>query len=189
MPDDVEVYCEACGHPTRQRVIHIAASTGTELTTRCSECGVVSRHMIRERSVDVKYVLSRGGSSSTGKIRMFDKELISAGDELYLDGQRAVVTGVDTLQGRRQSAAASDIQTIWAKWFERCLLKISMNHGPRTEALEIEANPEEEFSVGDLIETDGKRMVVTAIKTSEGVTRRGKAEAADIVRIYARVAR
>ena len=60
---------------------------------------------------------------------------------------------------------------------------------PADARLRLEVLPEEEFFIGDLMTVGRYNVVITQIKTTDGMARRGSVLARDIVRIYAKKAR
>jgi uncharacterized Zn finger protein len=68
-------------------------------------------------------------------------------------------------------------------------VKISINDVHKTIPAEIVVLPEEEFFIGDLMTVGRYNVVITQIKTPDGMARRGSVLARDIVRLYARKAR
>ena len=188
--DKLQLRCEVCAEETAHRVLHIQAGDGVIFTVKCRRCGTVSKQrMERERVVERDYVLSRRGVSSRGKLRLFERELLEVGEEIYITGERAVITALETGEGRRKGCAASELRTLWAKWQGKCSVHISVNRGANTLPLTVEAEPEEEFVVGDVLESGREKFIITSIKTERGLQKRGVAQAKEIVRIYARMAR
>jgi len=191
--EDMEMECIPCGRVTVHRIVHVQGNPGrggAELTLRCSECGNTAKHRMKEeRLVPVNYVLSEQGSSRRGTVSLFAEEFVEKGEELYLGENRSVVTAIETAAGRRNRAKASEISTLWAKDIERVVVRISVNRGSSTLSLRVSTEPEEEFSVGDIIDTEAGKAVVISMKTARGNAERGSVQARDIVRVYARLVR
>lgn len=191
--EDMEIDCSICGEATEHAIVHIQKGVGREgleYTVRCSECGHVKKIIMEEeRLVETSYVLSDEGISRKGRTKVFADEVIQKGEDIYLGDERGIVTAVDTDGGRRDSARGSEIRTIWAKSMTKSIVRVSVNLGAKTLSVRVEAEPEEEFSIGDIIGTDRGDAVITKIKTNERLMERGGAEAKDIVRVYARMMR
>ena len=81
------------------------------------------------------------------------------------------------------------ISTIWAKKFDKVIVKISINKHTKTIPTQIDAMPDEEFFVGDLMTVGKEQVVIHSIKAKEGAVRRGSVPARDIVRIYTKAVR
>ncbi len=191
--EDLDAECAVCEEVTEHSIVHIQKGIGREgleYTLRCNECGHVQKKMMEEEKlIEAAYVLSDEGISSKGRTKLFSDEIVSTGEEIYLGDKRGIVTAVDTKEGRRSSARADDVVTIWAKSLGRKLVRVSVNRGSKTLSVKVEAEPEEEFSIGDIIGTDMGDAVITKIKTSGRMVERGGAEAKDIVRVYAKMMR
>lgn len=191
--EDLDAVCQACGEVTEHSIVHIQKGRGREgmeYTLRCNECGHVQKSVIEEEKlIETSYVLSEEGVSTKGKTKLFNDEVLTAGEEIYLGDRRSIVTALETGEGRKKSARASEVLTIWAKSVGRKIVKVSINSGSKTLSVRVDAEPEEEFSIGDIIGTDNGDAVITKIKTTGKVMDRGGAEAQDIVRVYAKLMR
>ena len=191
--EDLEAECPVCGSVSEHAIVHIQKGVGREgleYTLRCNECGHVQKKLMEEEKlIEADYVLSEEGTSIKGRTKLFTDEVITAGEEIYMGDRRGIVTAVDTKAGRRKSARATEVMTIWAKALGRKVVKVSVNQGSKTISLKVEAEPEEEFSIGDIIGTDKGDAVITKIMTGGRVVERGGAEAKDITRVYARMMR
>lgn len=191
--EDYEVECPVCGCVRPHILVHAKRGVGREgmeFTLKCTECGSTHKRVFsEEKLVDRPYVLSEGGVSTKGTTKLFSDESVSVGEELYLGDRRCVVTALETKNGRAESARSTDITTIWARSTSVKVVRISVNQGSRTLSLKVEAQPEEEFAIGDIVETDKGRVVITGIRTDGRSLDRGSVEAADIVRVYAKMVR
>lgn len=189
--EDMEAECPACRQVTEHAIVHISKGVGRdglEYTLRCSECGHVQKKLMEEEKlIEANYVLSDEGVSTKGRTKLFSDEIVTAEEEIYLGDRRSVVTAVDTKAGRKKSARADEVITIWAKSVGRKVVRVSVNNGPRTLSVRVEAEPEEEFSIGDIIGTDKGDAVITKIKTESRMMDRGGVEAREIVRVYAKM--
>ena len=191
--EDLDAECTVCGEVTEHSIVHIQKGIGREgleYTLRCNSCGHVQKKMMEEEKlIEAGYVLSDEGVSTKGRTKLFADEVVTAGEEIYLGDKRGIVTAVDTREGRRRMARADEVVTIWAKSLGRKVVRVSVNSGSKTLSMKVEAEPEEEFSIGDIIGTDKGDAVITKIKTESRMVERGGAEARDIVRVYAKMMR
>ncbi len=191
--EDFQIECPACMKATSHAMVHAQKGVGREgmeLTLRCLDCSHVhKRTLVEEKLADVQYVLSDGGTSFRGTTKLFGDETVRTGEEIYLGDARSVVTAIETSGGRVGQAAGSDIRTIWAKSTAGKVVRVSVNRGATTFSMKIDAQPEEEFSIGDIIETERGNAVITSIKTERRLLSQGTAEAATIVRVYAKMMR
>ena len=191
--EDFDVECPACGRVTAHSLVHAKRGVkreGMEFTLRCSECHSIQKRVFsEEKLVDIPYVLSSEGTSARGMTKLFSDESVVVGEEMYLGSSRCVVTAIDTRNGRAAQAKCTDIVSIWARTSSVRFVRVSVNQGSRTISLRIEAQPEEEFTIGDIIETGRGKAVITSIKTENSSVKRGAVEASGIVRVYARMIR
>jgi len=193
VPNAIQVECPDCGEETLHEVLkgRLGKDGNTlEGTLRCQDCGRVHTAVIREtRTVMVPVIVSDQGESRKAEIEIPEDEVIRVEDELILDDLPIIVSSVEKGNGRVTKALAKDITTIWAKRFDQVHVKISINDVHKTIPAEIVVLPEEEFFIGDLMTVGRYNVVITQIKTSDGMARRGSVLARDIVRLYARKAR
>ncbi|HNX47495.1 MAG TPA: HVO_0476 family zinc finger protein [Methanomassiliicoccales archaeon] len=193
VPNAIQVECPDCGEETLHEVLkgRLGKDGNTlEGTLRCQDCGRVHTAVIREtRTVMVPVIISDQGESRKAQIEIPEDEVIRIEDELILDDLPIIVSSVEKGDGRVVKALAKDITTIWAKRFDQVHVKISINDVHKTIPAEIVVLPEEEFFIGDLMTVGRYNVVITQIKTSDGMARRGSVLARDIVRLYARKAR
>jgi uncharacterized Zn finger protein len=191
--EDFDVECPVCGTVTPHSLVHAKRGVkreGMEFTLRCSECFSIQKRVFsEEKLIEVPYVLSSEGTSVRGITKLFSDESVLVGEEMYLGSTRCVVTAIDTRNGRAAQARSTDIVSIWAKSAGVKFVRVSVNQGAKTVSLRIEAQPEEEFTIGDIIETGRGKAVITAIKTENRALNRGTVEAGRIVRLYAKMIR
>lgn len=161
-----------------------------EATVKCQECGHTYSTVVREPEViNVPIIVSALGSSKKEQIDLEAGEMISINDELFLGETHLLVTALECDGRRVEHCAVENIDTIWAKKFDKVVVKISINKHTRTIPTQIEAMPDEEFYVGDLMTVGKENVVIHNIKSKEGVVRRGGVPARDIVRIYTKAVR
>jgi uncharacterized Zn finger protein len=192
-PSALVLACETCGEVTH-RVLkgRLTVATGTvfEGTVKCTGCGRIRKVVVRESTpVDVPLVVSWREESTRTTVPLGPDEVLSVGDRLDLPDGSVKVTSLEVADRRVERAQAKDVTTIWAVRFDRVRIKVSVNMGPRTVAREIEAAPDEEFYVGDLVDVGPRQAVIHRIRTATRTLRRGGTRAEDIVRIYGRVVR
>jgi len=187
VPGALYLECPTCGEVTLHEVVH-GTSTGRTLTVdaRCRTCGTVSHQAVKSAEVlKVPIVVSAGAESVRTTIEAEEGEVISVGDELVVDGLPVLVRSIEVgHETRVSSAPASDVRTVWAVRYDSVKVKFSINVGPRTKMAEADAAPDEEFTVGDIVEAAGLTSVIHSIKTRGGAVRRGSVAARDIVRVY-----
>ena len=179
--------CPECGQETLHRTLkgRMAGKRRLEMVLKCSRCGNVRTEVLEAaRHVDVKLILSRGEESERTTARLPADWELAVGDEFMHGDENLLVTGIDVSGRKSRAAKVGDIQTLWAKNFDRVRVKIAVNRHGRTSSTEILADPDDEFCVGEEIEIDDIPLAIHSIKVRERILRRGSATARDIVRVY-----
>lgn len=184
------IFCPACGDETSHEVL----SESHDLVVRCSVCGTVhrTRPEPEPRIIPVRAIVSAEGTSMTGSVEMFDDERCSVGDHIVAEyGDEACgveITAIEAGEKRVQSAAATEISTLWTRCIDQVLVRISVHDGRKTIPLYFRSEGEEDFVVGSVYSDGRMRFRVTRIKLREGslLKKEGwKAYARKIKRIYA----
>lgn len=192
VPGALYLDCEACGDITLHEVVHGKVS-GKKLLlqVRCRECGTKSDHVQEEVTTSwVPVVVSEGELSHRTKVEIETDDVILVGDELLADSLPVQVRGIEIGTDKRVNAApVKDIKTLWTVRFDKVIVKFSINMGPRTKAASQVASPDEEFTVGEMVQIKGITAVIHRIKTWDRTLQRGSAEARDIRRIYGKAVR
>jgi uncharacterized Zn finger protein len=192
-PETITAYCDACGGETLHEVMRVVSGgkRGMHVTARCSECGLVHQvEMSFERVKEIPIVVSWMGTSENDRMVAPLGERLRVGDEIYLDDDRLLITGIEADDGRMvKEAEVERIKTLFTKRYDRVRVKVSINRGSRTTSRNIFVAPEEEFEVGEVLEVDGIKAVIHRMKLEEHFITRGAAPARKIVRIYAKEVR
>lgn len=189
-PSGLTLECPTCGRGPH-RVLHGRLSRGPEMvlegTVRCLQCGFTRKETHREWAPrPVPIVVSQGATSRKAEVELYPGEVLRKGDTLEVEGGTVEVTAIETRARRVEEAPAEAIDTLWGRQAGRALVKVSLNRGGRTRAYEVEADPLEEFGVGDIVDLGRERGVVHRIKTTRRLLREGRAPAVSIVRVYCR---
>jgi len=184
--------CEKCGEATLHEVLkgnesETAESVVLDGILKCRTCGTTGPRRIREeKPVVLQVVLSEGEGSRKSTVVVDPDERLSVGDELYVGQDRIVVTALESEGRRVEKAEAREKPLIWSKVFNRVRVKVSINRGHSTAAETIDAAPDEEFQIGEILTIKRTKAVIHTIKTPTGTVREGSAAARFISRIYAR---
>lgn len=187
VPGALYLDCETCGDITLHEVVHGKVSgKRLELQVRCKECGIKTFQVQEEvQTTTVTVVVSEGAESHRTKLDIESDEVLLVGDELLVDGIPVQVRGIELGTDKRvNSAPVKDIETLWTVRFDKVMVKFSINMGHRTKAASQIAAPDEEFTVGEIVNVKGITAVIHRIKTWDRVLQMGSAEARDIRRIY-----
>ncbi|MDR3075649.1 MAG: hypothetical protein LBU30_06435, partial [Candidatus Methanoplasma sp.] len=95
---------------------------------------------------------------------------------------------IESQDGKRNKKLQADkIKTLWVKQFGVLRVKVSVNDVHKTYSVRVDADPDDEFTVGMLLKFDDFDALVHAIKTKDRLLKNGTAEARDITRIYGKI--
>ena len=192
VPGALYLDCETCGEVTLHEVVHGRVSAGAlEVNVRCRECGLTSERTIKEAERKrLPVVVSEGSESRRTGLEIEVDEVLCIGDELLVDGIPVQIRAIEVGHEKRvEVAPVADIETLWTVRFDRIRVKFSMNLGARTKTSEEVAAPDEEFTIGEMVEVAGVPAVIHRIKSKDRLVRKGSVEARDIVRVYCRAVR
>ena len=193
VPNALHHDCQDCGERTVHEVLKGRMGKDQdviEATLRCQECGKVSTVVIREpKSVKVFTIVSDMGQSRREEVELAEDEEVQMEDEMSVGDLPVQVSAIEVDGRRVRKASANEIQTLWVKRFDKIRVKVAINKVHKTISMDLEALPDEEFFIGDLMAVGRDQVVICYIKTKDGMARRGSVAARDIVRIYTKSAR
>jgi uncharacterized Zn finger protein len=184
--------CETCKETTLHEVLKGEETESREAVVlqgvlKCKKCGTTQNRRIREeKPVVLQVLLSEGEGSRKSTVVVDPDEKLNVGDELFVGKDRIVVTALEAEGKRVEAAVAREKPLIWSKVFNRVRVKVSINRGHSTAAETIDAAPDEEFQIGEILTIKRTKAVIHTIKTPTGTVRQGSAAARFISRIYAR---
>ena len=184
----MKLVCPNCGNETEHKILSSKVmGNGIEYVLQCLTCKYTYKKYIENEKIrDLKVVWSWKDKSEIKKISLFENDIVSVGDEMEIGGITSKITAIDSKGKRVKKARVGDIDTLWAKRFDRVVVKISVNKGTKTVSSEMVVNPYEDFYIGDLIDIKNTKCVIHRIKVHDRFITRGSAKAKDIVRIYAK---
>lgn len=196
-PSAIHIMCPNCGKETLHKVLKGRIGQHKQLTLectiKCSECKFIHQTTITEKKlIEVPLILSTLGNSIRQSIELHPDEELTIGQELILNEQNVVITSLEVSGVRVSHATAKDVSTLWTKQTEiegKVQVKISIHKGPNTLSHKIDALPDEEFFIGDILRIARDNVAIYKIKTNSKVVKYDGAAARDIVRIYGRVIR
>ncbi len=192
-PHSLWIECPVCKERTLHEILKGKAGgkkSVLEATVECRECGRTHSTVIREpETARVPVIVSDMGESTKREIELNENEVLGVDNELFLDDTHIIITSLESGDSRPEAAPVKDIDTIWAKRYDKIVVKASINKGHKTVSTEISAMPDEEFFIGGIIEDGNDKAVVHRVKTDRGVVRKGTVKAKDIVRLYAKAMR
>jgi uncharacterized Zn finger protein len=185
----ITVYCPECNQETE----HETVTESHDLLVRCTTCGNY-QHVKKEsepRSIIVKTIVSREGTSLVCGIELDEEDECSVGDHLVAEcGDDALgveVTSIESGERRVNRAKAPYITALWTRTIEQVVVKISIHDGRKTAPVYMECDGEQPFVVGEMYVASGKRFKVSHLKLRDGPLMRKegwKTVAHRIKRIY-----
>lgn len=191
IPELIYYQCQICDDITEHMILKgRMGKDNITGTFKCSGCGrTFSESMKIPRQFMVKVLFSDRDVTDTTETQLESDELISIGDEFYLDdGRRVCITHLDIEDGSNVRRSQADkIIRLWVKQFDVLKVKVSVNNNKKTHSLRIDAEPDDEFVAGMVLSFEDFDCVIHAIKTKHRLLRRGAAEARDITRIYGKI--
>ena len=193
LPETIYTECTDCDDITEHTILNGRLGKNSVTGTfKCLECGKVVSCTVRlPRPITVRATISTDDTSESTMTTVMENEVPKVGDEFDLDdGRHVVITQlIDMNFKKRTSCPAAEIRELWAKGFDVVKVKVSVNDGRKTHPLYTEADPDDEYEIGMILEFDQWNAEITSIKTKSKLIRRGSAEAREITRIYAKILR
>ncbi len=190
-PEQIIYDCVKCDDYTTHDVLKgRMGKTSLEGTFRCTECGnTFSATLKIPKMFKVPVIISDGPNSEKSETELEEGESIALGDEFFLeDGRRLRVCAIDLGEGqRKKKAKTEDVRTIWAQQFDNLNLKVTVNNNRKSYSRRVEAEPDDEFIIGQMLSLSDMDCFIHAIKTRDKLVSKGTAEARDIVRIYGKM--
>lgn len=181
----MEIYCDNCKEVTDHEMVKNSLY-------RCLNCGTHVR-LEPEREVELKAIFSHEGETRIGAVKLSEDEELIKGGELIADiggeSRLGKITAVQLKDGRTvEFAKVKDSQAVWLKEVGEVYVRFSLHKRSVTSSYKVLFDGETEFSVGEEMEFERKRFVITRIKLIDGkiLKKEGeKASAKEIKRIYA----
>lgn len=193
VPEEMYLDCPDCDDITTHEVLKGKIGKATfEGTFRCAECGRTFSTTLRiPKILKITVIVSDGPVSERTVTEMEEGEILEIGDEFFLeDGRRLRISSIDLGDGqRRKKARTQTIKTIWAQQFDVLNLKVTVNDNRKSYSRRIEAEPDEGFTIGQVLILPDMECYIHAIKSGERLHNKGTVEARDIVRIYGKMKR
>ncbi len=194
LPSSIMIECPVCHSETLHEVLSGRMSgkgdTVLESTVKCRTCSHVHHAVLKvERPIDVPVVISWIDQSKRSSITLGPDEVMAVDDEIMCGEDPVLVTSLESHGARVARAKARDIQTIWAKRFDKVRVPFSVSHQGRSFSEHVLAVPDEEFFIGDILKVGRNDVVIHSIKVKDKSLRTGGACARDIVRVYANIVR
>jgi uncharacterized Zn finger protein len=142
-----------------------------------------------EKPITVQSIISDRDASERKRIEFGPIEEVHVGEEFFWEDHNLKVTSIEKEGRRVDKAKAKEIDCLWLKVFDTVPVKVSIVKGANTKSERLEAAPEEEFAVGDILEFGRDKVVIDKIKTTRRMIYREGVpyQARDIKRVYAKI--
>ena len=164
-----------------------------DCTIKCTKCDFVHQTtIIEQKEIAVPIIISDQAESIRRSISLHPDEELRLDQELILEEHNVVIKSLEVDGKRVSNATVKDVTTIWSKTVDpygKVQLKISVHKGPNTLSYKLDALPDEEFFIGDILRLGRNNIAIYKIKTHSRVIKYDSAIARDIVRIYGRAIR
>ncbi|MFA5452662.1 MAG: HVO_0476 family zinc finger protein [Candidatus Methanomethylophilaceae archaeon] len=191
VPDAIYYECPKCNDLTLHEVLKgKMGKSSLEATLCCEDCKNTFTTTVKfPKIIRTKVVISDGPVSEHIITELEEGDKITVDDEFFIeDGRRLRVCAIELEQGKRvKKALAENVKTLWAQQFSILSIKVTINNNHVSYSRRIEAEPDDEFTIGQTINFPDMDCFVHAIKTRERLINRGDAEAREIVRIYGKL--
>jgi len=187
-PSALTLTCESCGELGPHRVLHGRVGGKDALTfqgtVKCPNCGLVRNVVHSEaKKLEVEVMVSWMNATEPLSVELPEGSEVLVGDHLEVGGGPVEVTAIE-IEGRRvPSAAVGEILTLWAKRAEKVRVRVAISRGAKTTSRQIFAAPDEEFTVGEMIDIGKERFVVRRIQLNGRMLTEGSSTAHKIVRL------
>ncbi|MEM4160771.1 MAG: HVO_0476 family zinc finger protein [Thermoplasmata archaeon] len=192
-PKTLTYFCENCKEETRHRVLKGKLTEGKCLrfkgVIKCSACGATRDvEIVEEKPVLVNVNISSCETTRAEKVEFEPDEEIVTGETLRISGRRVKVTKVEAKGRVVRHARAVEVERLWVKDVEKVRVKLALNEGKITRSFAVFAEPDEEFYVGEILDSQHGEVVITSIKTRTKLIKRENepANAEEIRRIFCR---
>ncbi len=194
IPSSVMVECPICREETLHEVLHGKlggkAQAVFESTVKCKECGQVHSIVLKVgKPIEGPIVVSWLKESRKASIVVGPDDALSVEDEIMCGDEPVQITSIESHGARVLRARARNIQTVWARKFDKVRVPFSISQRAKSVSEYVLAVPDEEFFVGDVLKVGKHEVVIHSIKIEDRSLRTGGALARDIVRVYATVVR
>ncbi|MDP7079135.1 MAG: HVO_0476 family zinc finger protein [Candidatus Undinarchaeales archaeon] len=157
---------------------------GREKHFKCAECGTFFIE-VEDKAVEITAVLSHQEESERRRISVPGDAELAVGDDMLLDDVICRITKVEVGVRSVPRAMPRDVECVWLidRSYVRLRLAIRTGKG-KTQSILMEARPETEFTVGQVLEFEKADLRITGIRADGRTLRRGTALADEITTIY-----
>ncbi len=193
VPEIIYYECPDCDDYNNHEVLKGQMGRSTLMGTfRCEECGRIFSGTINIPALmTVKVIISCGAETETAETELETDDTVAVDDEFFLDdGRRVRITAIEIEDGKHIKKTKTDrVKVLWVKQYDILNIKVSVNDNRKTYSVRIEAEPDDDFEIGQKLEFEDFDCYIHAIKAKFRLVRRGSVEARDIVRVYGKISR
>lgn len=189
----VYTWCSTCLKDCK----HYVVKEGQNPVVRCDSCKTVHSTTSKGvKQIDVRVVISVDNLSFKRKIMLDPDNIVNVGDEYLIEDEDEVrsveVTILELKDGKRmKNAKVKDIETIWSRFLDYIVLKVSISKRGKTWSIRIRSPGDYDFVVGNTEHLDKETFKISALKMRDGRMLRQIGDVAcakDVKRIYGRSA-
>ncbi len=187
--------CPSCEKTTDHRLLRLAPRKSGRAgplrgIARCRVCRLTHPFdaAVTPRPT-VSAVVSSGAVSKRHPLELPPDVTVRVGERLPGADEPLEVRSIDTVDGRRvRSARSEEIATVWLVRDVGAVVPVSVISGAQTRSVRLTFSPSAEFEVGEPLEVEGVRLMITALR-ARGHTYRfagDRFRASELERIYGR---
>ncbi len=189
IPSSLYAKCTFCGEESICRVIksRMSGKHIVKAVLKCSKCEKgFDLDVEIPKLVSIRTIISRLEESTKTTVELPIGHELRIGDEIMIGDTCIQVMSIEVDDKRKNKALVEDISTLWTRYFNELLVKVSINLGRTTKAEAFYADPDDEFRVYGDLEIGKYKLYIYKIKvTSHMLFRPGAmALARDVVRLY-----
>jgi len=194
LPSSMFAKCTFCNEESICRVIKSrkAGKLKIKALLKCPACGKgFDLELDLPKMITIRTIISNLDESEKTTIQLPEGHELREGDEIMIGDTCVQVMSMEVGAKRPKKAKVEDIDTLWTRYFNELLVKVSINLGRITRAESFLAEPEDEFVVYEDIEIGGRKLYIYKLKTHHKMLYRPGASASvrDIVRLYCKPAK
>jgi uncharacterized Zn finger protein len=153
-------------------------------TVRCKACGAVHRSVHEEaRMRTLPLLVSWMERTGRHAWEVEEGRALAVGERYEAAGGRVEITSLEAGGRRVQRATAGSVDAVWARRVDEVRVRAAVTRGARTYSRNLFAAPDEEFTVGEMLELGRDRVLVARIQLAGKMLTEGAAKAERIVRL------
>ncbi len=189
IPSSLYAKCTFCNEESICRVIksRMSGKYKIKAVLKCSKCEKgFDMEMEIPKLISIRTIISQLEESTRTRVELPTGHELRVGDEIMVGDTCIQVMSIEVGNKRLNKAIVDDIDTIWTRYFNEIVVKVSINLGRTTQAEAFMTDPDDEFRVYGDIEIGKYKLYIYRIKTTSHMLFRpgAMALARDVVRLY-----